>query len=125
MWVTKAVEGKFKIKGDKYDELQALMKFSDGSDQFAFNDRNVTYVSRLQCVQAAIESQLIEMKTEKSKQKVGLVSFNGDVTIIGDGSQIEQVISGDKLKNYEYKLIILNFYFPYFYFILTYKIILI
>ena len=104
MCVTKAVEGKFKIKGDRYDELQALMKFSDGSDQFAFNDRNVTYVSRLQCVQAAIEAQLIDMKNEKSKRKVGLVSFNGDVNIIGDGSQVPQVISGDKLNNYEYLL---------------------
>ena len=102
MCVTKAVQGKFKIKGDKYDELQALMKFSDGSDQFAFNDRNVTYVSRLQCVQAAIESQLIDMKNEKSKRKVGLVSFNGDVTVIGDGSQVPQVISGDKLSKYDY-----------------------
>lgn len=104
MCVTKAVEGKFKIKGDRYDELQALMKFSDGSDQFAFNDRNVTYVSRLQWVQAAIEAQLIDMKNEKSTRKVGLVSFNGDVNIIGDGSQVSQVISGDKLNNYEYLL---------------------
>ena len=102
MCVTKAVQGKFKIKGDRYDELQALMKFSDGSDQFAFNDRNVTYVSRLQCVQAAIESQLIDMKNEKSKRKVGLISFNGDVTVIGDGSQVPQVISGDKLSKYDY-----------------------
>ncbi|CAI2386488.1 unnamed protein product [Moneuplotes crassus] len=102
MCVTKAVDGKFKIKGDKYDELQEFMKYSDGSDQFAFNDRNVTYVSRLQCVQAAIEAQLIDMKAEKSQKKVGLVSFNGDVNIIGDGSQPSQTISGDKLTNYEY-----------------------
>jgi Mg-chelatase subunit ChlD len=104
MCVTKPVAGKFKIKGDKYDELQKLMKFSDGSDQFAFKDRNVTYVSRLQCVQAAIESQLIEMKDQSSKRKVGLVSFNGDVNVVGDGTQISQVISGDKLSNYEYLL---------------------
>ena len=104
MCVTKPVEGKFEIKGDKYNELQKLMKFSDGSDQFAFNDKNVTYVSRLQCVQAAIESQLINMKAEKSKRKVGLVSFNGDVSIIGDGSQVPQTVSGDKLMNYEYLL---------------------
>jgi ribosomal protein S26 len=104
MCVTKPVEGRFKIKGDKFDELQKLMKFSDGSDQFAFNDRNVTYVSRLQCVQAAIEAQLIDMRAEQSKRKVGLVSFNGDVNIIGDGSQVPQTISGDKLKDYNYLL---------------------
>jgi hypothetical protein len=56
MGVTKPMTGKFKIKGDRTSELQELMKFSDGSDQFAFKDRDVTYVSRLQCVQAAIES---------------------------------------------------------------------
>lgn len=32
------------------------MKFSDGSDQFLnFQEKNVTYVSRMQCLQAAIE----------------------------------------------------------------------
>lgn len=50
MGVTKPMAGKFKIKGDRTTELQDLMKFSDGSDQYAFKDRNVTYVSRLQCV---------------------------------------------------------------------------
>jgi hypothetical protein len=55
------MDGKFKIKGDRTSELQDLMKFSDGSDQFAFRDRNVTYVSRLQCVQASIESQVQTM----------------------------------------------------------------
>jgi hypothetical protein len=104
MCVTKPVEGKFKLKGDRYDALQDLMKFSDGSDQFAFNDRNVTYVSRLQCVQAAIEAQLIDMKAEKSKRKVGLVSFNGDVQVIGDGSQVPLTISGDKLTDYAWLL---------------------
>lgn len=62
------------------------MKFSDGSDQFAFKDRNVTYVSRLQCVQAAIESQVDLMKVEYPNRKVGLVSFNNEVNVIGDGT---------------------------------------
>ena len=56
MGVTKPMYGKFNIKGDRTAELKDLMKFSDGSDQYAFKDRNMTYVSRLQCVQAAIES---------------------------------------------------------------------
>lgn len=38
MGVTKPMAGKFKIKGDRLSELQELMKFSDGSDQFAFKD---------------------------------------------------------------------------------------
>ena len=44
------MKGKFKIKGDHTGDMKDLMKFSDGSDQFAFKDKDVTYVSRLQCV---------------------------------------------------------------------------
>jgi len=47
MGVTKAMKGNHKIKGDRISELQELMKFSDGSDQFAFKDKHVTYISRL------------------------------------------------------------------------------
>jgi len=36
--------------------MQELMKFSDGSEQFFSNqEKQVTYVSRMQCLQAAID----------------------------------------------------------------------
>lgn len=35
-------------------------------------------------------------------RKLGLVSFNHEVTIIGDGSEDDQTIAGDKLYNYDY-----------------------
>jgi hypothetical protein len=44
------------------------------------------------------------MKKEYPNRKVGLVSFNDTVTIIGDGTQEPSIISGDKLHNYEYLL---------------------
>ena len=58
MCVTQAVEGKHKIKGDKTSALNAeLKKFGDGSDQLISQaDRGKTFVSRIQCVKAAIES---------------------------------------------------------------------
>jgi len=58
MCVTQAIEGKHKIKGDKIAELRNEMKkFGDGSDQFMdAKDRGKTYISRIQCVKAAIES---------------------------------------------------------------------
>jgi len=34
MCCSEPIQGKFKIKGDKTDEMKDLMKFSDGSDQF-------------------------------------------------------------------------------------------
>jgi hypothetical protein len=48
MCCSQPVRGKFKIKGDKTKEMQDLMKFSDGSDQFMTNsEKNVTYISRM------------------------------------------------------------------------------
>ncbi|CAI2385036.1 unnamed protein product [Moneuplotes crassus] len=102
MCVTTPVKGKLKIKGDKLKELQELMKFSDGSDQFYSESRNSTYISRLQCVQAAIEAQIIEMADKSPELKVGLVSFSDEVTVHGDCSEQPQTIAGDKLSDYEF-----------------------
>ena len=50
------IKGKFNIRGDKTKDMKDLMRFSDGSDQFMTNsEKNVTYVSRMQCLQAAID----------------------------------------------------------------------
>jgi hypothetical protein len=46
----------------------------------------MTYVSRLQCVQSAIDSQLESMQKNNADRKIGLVTFNNEVTIIGDGT---------------------------------------
>lgn len=57
MCVSKAIAGKYNLKGDKMKEMKNdLMKFSDGSDQRLQGDHNVTYVSRMQCVQSAIDT---------------------------------------------------------------------
>jgi len=40
------------------------MKYSDESDQFAHKNRNVAFVSRIQCVIAAIESKVCPIKNE-------------------------------------------------------------
>lgn len=102
MCVTTPVKGKFKVKGDRVKEMQELMKFSDGSDQFHNEMRNTTYISRLQCVQAAIESQIMDMNEKAPEKKVGLVTFSNDVNIYGDCSQVPLVVSGDKLNNFEF-----------------------
>lgn len=63
--------------------------------------RDITYVSRLECVQGAIESQLKEMKLGTPNRKVGLVSFNSEVRVIGDGRS-EEIIAGDRLHSHDY-----------------------
>jgi hypothetical protein len=53
-------------------------------------------------VQAAIESQFTDMVQGADQRKVGVVTFNGEVQIIGDGTQDPEIIAGDKLMNFEY-----------------------
>ena len=78
------------------------MKFSDGSDQFMQGEgRNTTYVSRMQCVQAAIDQQISEIQAAAPKKKVGLVTFNNEVTIIGDGAMVPKTLAGDKLFDFD------------------------
>jgi len=40
----------------------------------------------MQCVQAAIESQIDDMAKGAANRKVGVVTFNNELQIIGDGS---------------------------------------
>ena len=65
-------------------------------------DRNMTYVSRIQCVKAAIDSQVSDMANGAAQRKVGIVAFNHEVQVIGDGTLDSQTISGDKLNNFDY-----------------------
>ena len=52
----------------------------DREDQFLPRQRrDVTYVSRLQSVQAAIDHQLQEMEKEYPNRRVALVTFNNEV----------------------------------------------
>ena len=102
MCCSQPVQGKFKIKGDKTGVMKDLMKFSDGSDQFLQGEQNVTYVSRMQCLQAAIDQQIADMANGAADRKLGLVAFNNEVTVVGDGTQDAQMIVGDKLEDYDY-----------------------
>ena len=53
----------------------------DREDQFLPRQRrDVTYISRLQSVQAAIDHQLQEMEKEYPNRRVALVTFNNEVS---------------------------------------------
>ena len=72
----------------------------DGSDVYQ-PASNITWVSRLQCVQAAVEDQIERIRKESPKRRIGLITFNNDVTIYGDGTQEPVVVTGEKLKSFE------------------------
>jgi len=102
MCMTQPVIGKLALKYDKLKELNSLEKFGNGSAQLMSGENaNQTYVSRMQCVQTAIESQLKQLITGAPKRKVGIVTFSNEVTLIGDGSLAPKTFAGDKLMNFE------------------------
>jgi hypothetical protein len=44
------------------------------------------------------------MSKGAANRKVGIVTFNGEVSVIGDGSQDPQNIVGDKLLDFDFLL---------------------
>lgn len=55
---------------------------ASGEDQhLPHQRRDVTYVSRLQAVQAAVDHQLNEMAKNSPFRRVGVVTFNCDVSV--------------------------------------------
>lgn len=107
MGVSYPVQGKFKLKGeDKVQKLSNLNTERNAhgqlAEQFLPNERrDITYVTRLQCVQAAISAQIEKMKKEHPNRRVGIVTFNNEVNVIGDGTEAVEVIAGDKLNSFD------------------------
>jgi len=80
----------------------AMVRAQAEGDQFLPGEsRNVDYVSRLQCIQAAIEHHITEVARSKPENKICLVTFSDEVTIYGDGTQEPLVASGDKLQSFQ------------------------
>lgn len=107
MSVTKELKGKLDFRHSSTEDIEAFKSFMEPWEflqmkrEIELESANKTFVSRKQCVLAAIESQLTEMKNETPNRKVGLITFNNEVTIIGDASQNPNIITGDKLSNFE------------------------
>ena len=100
MVVSQAVSGQLQLRGIRNiaSELQGFSDFNL-AEQYMLGGRDTTYVSRLQCVQAAIDSQLTDTANKYPDRKLGLVAFNSDVTIVGDGMSEPHILTGDRLLN--------------------------
>lgn len=86
----------------KQDEDEALARelASQYNHQYIQSEsRNARYISRMECVQAAVTIQLAELQRAHPDRKILLITFNSDVTIHGDADSKfpAQVISGAKL----------------------------
>jgi len=106
MCCTSEVTGDIKIKTNQ-QLSQSLDQFIERQNgvaavQYLPNEsREISYVSRLLCLQAAITSQIEQLVKEHPKKRIAIVTFNNDVNIYLPGN-IKQVITGDKLDQYDF-----------------------
>lgn len=101
MCVTTEVQGATGLKiGNEARDTFARTHGAEGDQRLPGEKRNVKYVSRLQCVQAAIEQHITQIAKTNPNYKIGLVTFSDEVTIIGDGTQEPLVVAGDKLDSF-------------------------
>jgi len=64
--------------------------------------RNSSYVSRMECLQMAIDLQLDEVSKHHPHKKVMVVTFSSSVSIIGDGrNQTKATVPSNLLSNYD------------------------
>lgn len=61
------------------------------------HNKNKTFISRKQCVLSAIESQIKELKKTDPFKKIGFITFNSEITVLGDDKVPTVNIVGDKL----------------------------
>lgn len=102
MCVTTAVEGRLTLRGDRTKDMSRLLASGDDRNQLMPGQKGgMTYVSRLQSMQAAIDAQLQTMAKDTPSRHAGLVTFNAEVSLIGDGSADSRVIAGDRLSDGE------------------------
>jgi hypothetical protein len=106
MCVTTEVADSGALKGilkgtDTRDAVARTHASGAGDQKLPSERRGVKYVSRLQCVQAAIEQHIANIKKTNPHYKIGLISFNDEVTIVGDGTQDPLIVAGDKLDSFD------------------------
>jgi hypothetical protein len=91
-----------KLRGSRMAEAQALRAAGDDANQFLPHERRgVTYVTRMQALQAAVSQQVESIAKAKPTRRVGLVSFATDVVIHGDGTAASRTLAGSRLTDFE------------------------
>eukprot|EP00826_Nyctotherus_ovalis_P001723 TRINITY_DN102_c0_g1_i1.p1 TRINITY_DN102_c0_g1~~TRINITY_DN102_c0_g1_i1.p1 ORF type:complete len:608 (-),score=168.84 TRINITY_DN102_c0_g1_i1:19-1842(-) len=98
---SQTVAGKFATKYGKNKEMESLKKLGYGSQYTSGEIAGMCYISRMQCVLTVIENQLRQLAIGAPKRKVGIVTFNNEVTLIGDGRSAPKTYAGDRLNDYE------------------------
>ena len=89
MGMTKQIPGRLQLRTNKHSG----------------NNADFTTVSRLECMQAAVESQIQSFLATSPNKKVGIIGFESQVVIYGDGTSQENIpreVMGDFGRIMEY-----------------------
>ena len=101
MCVTSKLKNKIELRGFKKRQENRKKILEELGNDFLFEEGNSSFVSRLQCVQSAVDYQINKYTRENPKTKIGLVTFSNDVSIIGDGIQAAKLVYGDRLNDWD------------------------
>lgn len=95
-----ALQGEWKKLRDKNKAAQPDLR-AEGNQRLPNEKRNIEYMSRLDAMQAALAEHLKQMFVLHPKDRAMLITFNDEVTILGDGIMSSITIAGDKLESEE------------------------
>ncbi|EGR32285.1 type A Von Willebrand factor domain protein [Ichthyophthirius multifiliis] len=92
-----------KVCNEEFEALKQFMDPEDVQQYIQMYNQSQQFISRKQCVVAAIQQQLDDISEQFPNRKIGLIVFNDDVTIFGSGDKNipPLVITGDKLQQEE------------------------
>jgi hypothetical protein len=66
-------------KEDKNKEINASFNSENSYQYLPGENRNASYISRLECMQAAVDTHLQRLKVQNPSKKVVLITFNNEV----------------------------------------------
>lgn len=89
-------------EANRLSELNKQFNDDHSNQRLPSERHNVTYVSRLQCVQAAVDNQLALFEKNFPNRRCVLVTFNNEVTVYDPKTKQAHIIAGDHLSDYEY-----------------------
>eukprot|EP01130_Rhizamoeba_saxonica_P015358 TRINITY_DN6867_c0_g1_i1.p1 TRINITY_DN6867_c0_g1~~TRINITY_DN6867_c0_g1_i1.p1 ORF type:complete len:929 (-),score=236.83 TRINITY_DN6867_c0_g1_i1:47-2833(-) len=84
----------------KKKEIDEAFEGVDTPQYLPNENRDIVYVSRLEALKAAVESQLIQLQSNHPNRRVALVTFSNDVSVYIPGYPTVN-IAGDMLDNEE------------------------
>ena len=80
-------------KEEKNKEINASFNAENSYQYMPRENRNASYISRLECMQAAVDTHLQRLKVQSPNKKVVLITFNNEVPALTPNQFINNFFS--------------------------------